>query len=76
LQLDLQALDDDRLKRIGQMIETHQGSVGLTVEVHDQGMALEMPSRSHKVMLSDGFVEELESLIAAGGVQYRLETSK
>jgi DNA polymerase-3 subunit alpha len=76
LQLDLQALDEERLDRIGQMIEGNPGSVGLTVEVHDQGMALEMPSRSRKVALSDAFVDELEQLITAGGVHYRLETSK
>ena len=76
LQLDLQALDEERLGRIGQMIEGNPGTVGLTVEVHDQGMALEMPSRSRKVTLNDAFVDELEQLTAAGGVQYRLETSK
>jgi DNA polymerase-3 subunit alpha len=76
LQMDLQALDEERLDRIGQMIEGSPGSVGLTVEVHDQGMALEMPSRTHKVALSDDFVDELEELVNGGGLHYRLETSK
>ena len=65
-----------RLDRIGQMIEGSPGSVGLTVEVHDQGMALEMSSRSHKVTLSDDFVNQLEELVNGGGLHYRLETSK
>ena len=33
------------------------------------GMALEMPSRTRKVTLDDGFVEELDALIAGGGIQ-------
>jgi len=76
LQLDLSALDEGRLESIGQMIESHPGPVGLTVEVHDNGMALEMPSRTRKVTLDDGFVEELDALIAGGGIQYRLETAR
>lgn len=76
LQLDLQSLDEKRLDLIGKMIEGSPGSVGLTVEVHDRGNALEMPSRSHKVTLSDDFVDKLEELANIGGLHYRLETSK
>ena len=76
LQLDLSALDEGRLESIGQMIESHHGPVGLTEEVPDNGMALEMPSRTRKVTLDDGFVEELDALIAGGGIQYRLETAR
>ena len=44
--------------------------------MHDAGSAVEMPSRSRKVELSDGFVEALEELVVQGGVKYRLEMAK
>ena len=75
LQLDLQTLNPERIDQISQMIEGSPGSLGLTIEIHDRGMALEMPSRSHKVTLSDDFVEQLEELVTGGGLHYHLETT-
>ena len=75
LQLDLQTLNPERIDQISQLIEGSPGSLGLTIEIHDRGMALEMPSRSHKVTLSDDFVEQLEELVTGGGLHYHLETT-
>ena len=69
-------LDEHRLDHLGQLVEEHPGQVGLTLEMHDAGSAVEMPSRSRKVELSDGFVEALEELVVQGGVKYRLEMAK
>jgi hypothetical protein len=44
--------------------------------MHDNGTALEMPSRTRKIELNDGFVEALEALVVEGGVKYRLEMAK
>lgn len=76
LQVDLTMLDQSRLEALEGMVKKYPGSVGVTVEIHGEGMALEMPSRSLKVELNDGFVKDLEALVAEGGMQYRLETSK
>jgi DNA polymerase-3 subunit alpha len=76
LQIDIAALDENRLDHLGQLVEQHPGQVGLTLEMHDAGTALEMPSRSRKVELNDGFVEALEELVIEGGVKYRLEMAK
>ena len=69
----IQALDEERLRSHWSDDRRRPGSVA-SVEVHDQGMA-EMPSRSHKVTLSDDFVDQLEELVNGGGLHYRLETS-
>jgi len=76
LQIDIEALDENRLDHLGQLVEQHPGRVGLTFEMHDAGSALEMPSRTRKVELNDGFVEALEELVIEGGVKYRLEMAK
>ena len=76
LQIDIASLDESRLDHLGKLVEQHPGKVGLTLEMHDAGSALEMPSRTRKVELNDGFVEALEELVVEGGVKYRLEMSK
>jgi DNA polymerase-3 subunit alpha len=76
LQIDISVLDEHRLDHLGQLVEEHPGQVGLTLEMHDAGSAVEMPSRSRKVELNDGFVEALEELVVQGGVKYRLEMAK
>ena len=76
LQIDIAVLDEHRLDHLGQLVEENPGQVGLTLEMHDAGSAVEMPSRSRKVELSDGFVEALEELVVQGGVKYRLEMAK
>jgi len=76
LQIDIVVLDEHRLDHLGQLVEENPGQVGLTLEMHDAGSAVEMPSRSRKVELSDGFVEALEELVVQGGVKYRLEMAK
>jgi hypothetical protein len=76
LQIDIAALDENRLDHLGKLVEEHPGQVGLTFEMYDAGSALEMPSRTRKVELNEGFVEALEELVVAGGVKYRLEMAK
>jgi DNA polymerase-3 subunit alpha len=76
LQIDITALDEARLDHLGSLVEQHPGQVGLTLEMHDNGTALEMPSRTRKIELNDGFVEALEALVVEGGVKYRLEMAK
>lgn len=74
LQVELETLDESRANAIGELLEGHPGTVGLTLEIHDVDSGLEMPSRTIKVAVTDAFVEELEALVAGGGIQYRLET--
>lgn len=69
VQLDLEKVDEAMVEQICALIESHEGGVGVTVELHHPEAVLEMPSRRKRVALSQELLEELESI---DGVAYKV----
>ena len=76
IQVQLSALNDDWVKQFTENVQSHPGSVGVSLEVYDDDQKLEMASRTQKVQLDDAFVDELEALCVPGKAQYRLELKR
>ena len=76
IQVQLSALNDDWVKQFTENVQSHPGSVGVSLEVYDEDQKLEMASRTQKVQLDDAFVDELEALCVPGKAQYRLELKR
>ena len=69
VQLDLEKVDEAMVEQICTLIESHEGGVGVTVELHHPEAVLEMPSRRKRVALSQELLEELEAI---DGVAYKV----
>ena len=69
VQLDLEKVNEELVEQVCQLIEAHEGSVGVTVELHHPDAVLDMPSRRKRVALSS---ELLDGLSALDGVEYKV----
>jgi DNA polymerase-3 subunit alpha len=69
VQLDLEKVNEELVEQVCQLIEAHEGSVGVTVELHHPDAVLDMPSRRKRVTLSS---ELLDGLSALDGVEYKV----
>ena len=65
-------LDDGLVEQVCALIESNQGGVGVTVELHHPDAVLEMPSRRKRVALSSELLDGLEAL---DGVEYKVLSS-
>ncbi len=69
VQLDLKKLNDSMVQEVCKLIESHEGGVGVTVEIHHPDAVLEMPSRRKKVELSPALLDGLEAM---DGVNFKV----
>ena len=76
IQVQLSALNDGWVDQFTSSVANHPGNVGVTLEIYDDEAKLEMPSRTSKVQLNDGFVDDLEALVhpRKGAIPAGLET--
>ena len=72
VQVNLAKLDDGLVEQVCALIESNQGGVGVTVELHHPEAVLEMPSRRKRVALSSELLDGLEAL---DGVEYKVLSS-
>ena len=69
LQLDVTRLNEENAVTLCDLLESHSGGVGVTVELHHEETVLEMIARSRKVELSPDLLEGLEAM---EGVAYKV----
>ena len=69
VQLNLEKVSESMVEEVCQLIEAHEGGVGVTVELHHPDAVLEMPSRRKRVELTP---ELLDGLDALDGVKYKV----
>ncbi len=69
VQLNLEKVNEELVEQVCSLIEAHEGTVGVTVELHHPDAVLDMPSRRKRVTLSS---ELLDGLNALDGVEYKV----
>ncbi|MCK0179662.1 DNA polymerase III subunit alpha [Flavobacteriaceae bacterium S0862] len=63
IQFDIKDIQEDRIKRIKELLRMHEGNHHLNFVIYDnkEQIKLQMPSRKQKVKISQELLEELES---------------